>query len=56
VVLYKRGATAVACAKYERRGGGKRPVMEDRGDCYWEGSSGDYPGKESIRVGASVVW
>ena len=30
--------------------------MEDRGDCQqvgWKGSRGDYPGKDSICIGAS---
>jgi hypothetical protein len=32
--------------------------MEDRGDCQqvgWKGSSGDYPGKDSIRVASGQV-
>ncbi len=44
--------------KYERRGGGLRPIeaVNDRGYCQqlgWKGSSGDYPEKDSIRVGSS---
>jgi len=54
----KRGATELACAKIRapRRRSEANEGMEDRGDCQqvgWKGSSGDYPGKDSIRVGAS---
>jgi hypothetical protein len=49
---------ALACAKIRapRRRSGANEAMKDRGDCQqvgWKGSSGDYPGKDSIRVGAS---
>lgn len=54
----KRGAIALACAKIRapRRRSEANEGMKDRGDCQrWvgRGSSGDYPEKDSIRVGAS---
>jgi hypothetical protein len=56
----KRGATALACAKIRapRRRSEANEGMEDRGDCQqvgWKGSSGDYPGKDSIRVASGQV-
>jgi hypothetical protein len=54
----KRGVSALACAKIgaPRRRSVANEGMKDRGDCQrvgWKGSSGDYPGMDSIRVGAS---